>query len=667
MKILSLLLLAFIVKTAYAQPNSNDRGNGQNWTHYVRTAGHGLSSNSIESTIKDAVETHLYGIEVDNNITGRYDSFLNPAKKLADLKTLAERAHAINNKAYVYITGLECITPNADKSEHSLFKDHPDWVQRDINNNPAIFGGGEAFWIRGGDEDVWISPYALEWRKLYMEHVRKIAATGIDGIYVDVPYWMSHFKSWTDRWASFDDYTVEAFRKRTGLNAKKDLKLGDYSDANFRKWIAFRIETITEFMAEIDRNAKSVNPKCMTIAEIYPGLGDEKMRIGTDVYEIYKVVDVIAHELTADGGPAASKDPLNWFDAMAGMYTFRAFAEGKASWMLSYSWEKANTIDPVEPMKNLAMANFMAGSNHWDARDHVMSGSNNIATRKIIYEWLAKHEDTFYKPRTSIKPIGVYFSPKTKAYHANAFMNSFQGMMRMMLQGHMEFEIITPSTLKEFKGETLIMPDVKCISAAEIALLSQYLKGNGNLVVTGETGKFNSEGDENKVNPIYTLLKIPSSAKEIKSVKNQQKFIFYPQCPGKDYSETTSKEFNAAAWSGDYRNTKFFATFTKIKPAIAPSSTIEVQASPFILTQTALVEGQPHVFLANFAGLKNDKVSIQNPENNIEISFTAKSGAKVFYLPFMGKKVELETGSKKGRVTAKLPTVEKGGVVWLEN
>jgi hypothetical protein len=26
-----------------------------------------------------------------------------------------------------------------------------------------------------------------------MERVRQIAATGIDGIYVDIPYWMTHF------------------------------------------------------------------------------------------------------------------------------------------------------------------------------------------------------------------------------------------------------------------------------------------------------------------------------------------------------------------------------------------------------------------------------------------------------------------------------------------
>jgi hypothetical protein len=49
-----------------------------------------------------------------------------------------------------------------------------------------------------------------------MERVRQIAATGIDGIYVDIPYWMTHFDGWEDTWASFDDYTVAAFKNQTG-------------------------------------------------------------------------------------------------------------------------------------------------------------------------------------------------------------------------------------------------------------------------------------------------------------------------------------------------------------------------------------------------------------------------------------------------------------------
>ena len=136
---------------------------------------------------------------------------------------------------------------------------------------------------------------------------------------------MTHFKGWEDSWASFDDYTVAAFKEKTGLNAKRDIKLGDYSDPGFIQWIDFRIQTLTDFMKEVDENVKAVNPKCKTIAEIYPGIEQAAVRVGADVYRLYEVVDVIAHEYEPDSGNhmAASKSPLDWFEYMTGMYSFR--------------------------------------------------------------------------------------------------------------------------------------------------------------------------------------------------------------------------------------------------------------------------------------------------------------------------------------------------------
>ena len=272
--IIGLLLATSFGAISVAQEHQQD------WTNYVRIGAYGLKSGSAETIVRNARNANVFGIEVDNDIPGRYESFLDPTGKLKDIRAVAEAAHKDNNKAFVYIAGTECITANADKSAHSVMKDHPDWLQRKITGEPAVFTSGAAFWIRAGDEDVWISPYAKDWRKTYMERVRQIAATGIDGIYVDIPYWMTHFEGWEKSWASFDDATVAAFREKTGLDAKKDLKLGDLQDANFRKWIDFRIDTMTEFMREIRSNARSVNPAIMVIPEIYPGIEYEATRCG---------------------------------------------------------------------------------------------------------------------------------------------------------------------------------------------------------------------------------------------------------------------------------------------------------------------------------------------------------------------------------------------------
>ena len=265
------IALATVLLLCVLLPAAGSDSEPQNWTNYVRIGAYGLKADNADAIVHNAAEDGVFGIEVDNDIPGRYESFLHPEEKLKAIRALAEKAHAAGNRAFVYIAGTECITANAAQAAHSMAKEHPDWLQRKITGEPALFGGGTAFWIAKGDEDVWVSPYAPGWRKIYMQRVKQIAATGIDGIYVDIPYWMTHFEGWENSWASFDDYTVAAFVRRRDWMRKKDLRLGDFSDPNFRKWVDFRIQTFTEFMQEIDRNAKSVNPAIKTIPEIYPG------------------------------------------------------------------------------------------------------------------------------------------------------------------------------------------------------------------------------------------------------------------------------------------------------------------------------------------------------------------------------------------------------------
>jgi len=658
--ILFISVLIIFVSSIYSQ---------QNWTHFVRTSGHELKKTNIDKIIKDAKESFLFGIEVDNDIPGRYESFINPEDKLETIRLMSDEAHRSNNYSFVYIAGLECITANANKLNNTFFREHSDWVQKDINNRPAIFGGRDAFWIEEGDEDVWISPYAKKWRKVYMKIVRQIAKTNIDGIYVDVPYWMTHFNGWENTWASFDDYTVQAFKEKTGLDARNDFSLGDFSNPNFRKWVDFRIETITKFMEEIDKNIKEENPNCVSIAEIYPGIGEEAVRVGADVYELYNVVDVITHEFDGSGGNAASKNPIDWFDRMIEMYTFRAFAEGKASWMLSYSWNEKNKIAPQEPMKNLMLSNIIAGTNCWDAKGYVMSSSNDFETRKIIYKWIANNENIFYKQRNSIKPVGVYFSPKTRNFFTNEFISSYKGMMHLLLQAHIEFQIVTPRTLDKFKGGILILPDVKCLSEKEIVFLKSYVKEGKSLIITGETGSCDISGSKIDKNPIFELLGIYNPNVEKISV-GKLNYMYFPQCPGKLYMNLCNKEFNEAAWKGsddNYSIRKFRENFiNELSEKFGYESYVIIKASPFLSTQIAIVENKPHIFIANFKGLKSDEIGRQIPEKNVYIKFINMNKGNIYYLPYLGEKIELKKQIKNDGLSCVIPLIEKGGVVWVE-
>ena len=602
----------------------------QDWTNYVRIGAYSLTSDNAAQIVEDATRSYVAGIEVDNDIPGRYESFLDPTEKLQAIRAVSEKAHAAGNHAFVYIAGTECITANAANTPHTLAMDHPDWLQRKITGEPAIFSAEAAFWIAKGDEDVWVSPYAPGWRVTYMERVKQIAGTGIDGIYVDIPYWMTHFTGWEDSWASFDQYTVAEFKKRTGLDAKKDVKLGDFSDPNFQQWVDFRIQTFTDFMDEIGRTAKAVNPKIKVIPEIYPGIEQEAVRVGADVYSLYAVVDAIAHEYEFGEGDhmASSRSQLDWFNYQVGMHSFRAFAEGKPTWILNYSWDGDKGVDPREAMKNLAMSQVMAGANFWDAPGHSMAGSNDLAIRAEIFKWIAAHEKTFYAPRLPLHPIGVYFSPSTRNRFPEQFVRAYRGMLILLMQKHLPFQVVTPRTLATFKGRTLLLPDVRVLPPSESALMEKYAAGGGKLIVTGG---------------------VPERLAKVAQVQQIQESV------GESYARALEQSFSETR---PEREQEFLNR-------LESGSEVTVEASPQVATSIATVEGKPHVFLANFAGLKPHEVAIPEAQKGVTIRI-ARHVKHAWVLPFMGEVVEVQGKSTKDSTTFILPDILRGAVFWYE-
>jgi hypothetical protein len=442
---------------------------------------------------------------------------------------------------------------------------------------------------------------------------------------------MTHFDGWEDTWASFDDATVAAFRKQTGLDARHDLKLGDFSDPNFRRWVDFRIQSLTDFMQEIDQTAKAVNPQIKTIPEIYPGIEEEAVRVGADVYSLYAVNDAIAHEYEFGSGDhmAASRTPFDWFRYQIGMQTFRAFAQGKATWILNYSWENNPKVPAPEPMKNLFMSEIMAGANVWDAKTHVMSGSNDLGTRKQVFAWIAAHEKTFYRPRMPIDPVGVYFSPTTRNYFTKEFLRSYQGTLLLLIQSHREYQIVTPRTLSTFRGKNLILPDVRILSKEETAALRNYAGSIGKIIATG------------------TL------SQELQSQSNPINIVNIADSPGARYIASAESHFDDSSPNSEKR---FLDSLGEGK--------IRVKASPMVAAQIAYVDGEPHVFLANFMGLRSKENAVQTPEKHAEITVPGK--VQGHFLPFLGDETTITGRFENGSTHFDLPEISKGAVAWFE-
>jgi len=624
----SLLLAQWLLASAVGQEPQLD------WTHYVRIGAYGLSPHNSAAIVQNAQATGVFGIEVDNDIPGRYESFVDPTEKLAAIHAVADAAHRAGNKAFVYIAGTECITAHAAQSPHSMAKDHPDWLQRKITGEPAIFGGGEAFWIREGDEDVWVTPLAPEWRKTYMQRVRQVAATGIDGIYVDIPYWMTHFAGWEDTWASFDDYTVAAFRAETGLDAKHDLKLGDFSDANFRRWVEFRIRTLTEFMRDIRDNARAVRPDIKVIPEIYPGIEEEAVRVGADVYQMYAVVDAVAHEYEFGEGEhmAASRTQLDWLLYQAGMLSFRGFAEGKATWILNYSWDLDDKgVDPREAMKNLAMSEIAAGANFWDAKGHEMANSNDPPTRTEIFAWIKRYQDHIYGAHEPVNPVGVYFSPVSRDFNTPDFLPSYRGILLLLLRTRREVQVVTPRTLNAFHGKVLVLPSVSVLDDSEKSAFKKYDATGGRIIVTGVDSLHESA---------------------------QPDVARFPHCPGAEFLSSLQKDVHAPI------NENGLAFLKELDRDLG-SGAISIDAPPLVVANTAAIGHTIHFYFANFEGLVPRAVVTPTPQSNLQIKVRGDTGDVLHFVPFLGAESLIAAKTERDYKVFVIPKLERGAIAWL--
>ena len=264
----------------------------------------------------------------------------------------------------------------------------------------------------------------------------------------------------------------------------------------------------------------------------------------------------------------------------------------------------------------------------WDARGHVMSSSNDSSARREIFEWIGEHDKTFYLPRRPINPIGIYFSPETRNYFPDAFLPSYQGILILLMQSHLEFQVVTPRTLAAFRGATLVLPDVRMIGEVERDALRAQISRGARLVVTGTDA---------------TGLAAETLTR-------------FPECPGRAYLADLQKDFGKTDPSER----------ADLLSALAPDSPVRVEASASVATQIARVDGKIHIFFASFKGLVAGRNAVQTAERRIRVTVPAANAGKAWFLPFLGEAQAVEGQRHDANLVFVLPDVQKGAVVWFE-
>ncbi len=281
-------------------------------------------------------------------------------------------------------------------------------------------------------------------------------------------------------------------------------------------------------------------------------------------------------------------------------------------------------------MQTLASSELMESANVWDARGHVLSGSNDIAERRTIYAWIGAHEDVFGKTRQPLGEIGVYFSDATRNRYPDKFVNSYRGALLVLLQMHRQFQIVTPRTIEAFSGKTLVLPNVRVLDAHEIATIHHFAVNGGRVVINGESNSGLSD--------LVRATRLPDD-------------------PAQKYLEGAEHDYANARPEAQ---TAFLnAVGTGVDDAI------QVKAGSDVVAHAMRIDGKTYLFFANFSGIKPGVELTPMTQENVTVTLPDSLGTSMHVLPFLGVETMVKGTRTSERVSFVVPAMERGTVVWF--
>ena len=226
--LLAAVALALCIAPLHAGPGT--------WLRKARIAGpdiwYGMSDKQLRGAIDELAEQGVNAVDVDFSS----ESIERQLEMVGRILSYARSAHP-KMRFFVYQAPLESVSYDVDKNRDgkvdagktSTYSEHPEWAQRGLNGDPALFYGADAnaFWVGKSDEDVWLCPNDPEYKLVWKDHLRRLAVAGVDAIYIDVPFlrgWFDEKRDWGFACACSDCAAIYKSQYGADLPAKNRLE-----------------------------------------------------------------------------------------------------------------------------------------------------------------------------------------------------------------------------------------------------------------------------------------------------------------------------------------------------------------------------------------------------------------------------------------------------------
>jgi hypothetical protein len=638
-RVVAVTLAAFAIVSLLA---SRDRVSGQetstvaaSWIAHARIAGAELfaemTPDEIAENLSALADQNVSVIEADSSLSRLLtDREFNG--EIALMRRYCEAAHRLGMKVVWYYPTLEVLSsnvqetlnPNITLRKRLMSEMHPTWLQRGLNGKPNVFVGSKdldrrVHWVDTDTESAWMSlhsPYV----DMFIDRIKKIAATGVDGIWLDVPIYNDSGAEWADT----SPGAVAKFLADTGMEMPKH---EDWADPAWRRWIAWRHHEISSYIFRVRDAARSVADDIAIIVEIVTLDYNAATRLGLDGSTMKTAPGVIAVwevDSVSDGTAMREGGPDDWI-SLIGMSKFAKAASGKKpSWMFTYGKE------PDDGLLVMAVA-LAAGNNPYETKIPEMATTVGSAYRKRLFSWIKQEEKRLFDSSSAAR-IAVYFSPESRDYvdkadgvglfattrsgddlwwsidkehsiYSLTYMAEYRGITKWLVHNHVPFDIVVrPDATELLRYEAVIAPSLQAIGNHDAELLDQYVAQGGHLVVTGPNPTGLDEFGNRRGAPILKSLVRQKRASSGRSIRKAMHTV---ELVGKSYMISGSSAASDA-----------------IRELIGKHShlPIETNANQSVYIELRTSGNEMLLHLINFEGLWNSKApKKQQVSVNMEI------------------------------------------------
>lgn len=610
------------------------------WARTARVGGLYLQSTmtdeEIDGLLRERLAEHVSVIEIDTRLS-YYLTEEELDAEVAFLDRVARKTHALGMRAVVYYPSLEVITLDGKHAARSMFKDHPEWVQRGIDGKPNVFYGREEFWVAPDAESAWMSPNS-SYRAYYLQRIRKLAATALDGIWLDGNIYLETGAAWAgtevDARIAFRQWSRA--RGLGGVNGLTTPGNVDSTDAAFRAWIRWRHENLADFVEDVRRAALAINPDLVVIVESAAldhmdattvGLDGTLRRSATNFLRVWEV------------GTVSSELGMQWasiedFTSKIAIHKWAAACEGE-----NIPWSFVYGREPLDAGLSMAVA-LATGNAPFEARTPDMFVSVGAAFRARWFGFVRDHEHALLTLRR-MPSVGIWYSAATRDYQdyplhdgyglyitteppnddpawwstgkgdsamANPHLGGWRGAAHVLTQLHVPFAAIVdrleePGAMAAALRDVplLWMPSVGAISDDAAHVIREYVRQGGTVLATGTVpGMLDELGNRRSRSVLADVFDLAAGSGAGERSLGQGVAIYRPDLQGRD----------AFALAGDAgRAARVVAAIDDIVRARVPARIRLRDDAPAYVDISRLDGDRQYLYIVNLAGVQQPIVS----------------------------------------------------------